>query len=157
MRNLLIVFIIITTPLFANAQSFNPSQIKPRNSPFPMNDDRPPQLVQLPTMKPISSLSHIEKAQAKLTREEQKLIKLARKAWDQEDNLKKEQEQLKILENTSESNNEPDHQERIENAKKQIVKSQDKLNKVKAEVESESKKVEDLEKAIEEAKFTRHE
>ena len=156
MKNLLIMLILVTIPFFTNAQGFNPSQIQLRNSPFPISNDRPPQLVQLPTMKPITSLSQVEKAQAKLAREEQKLIKLARKAWDQEDNLKKEQEQLKIFENTLESNNDSDHQKRIENVKKQIVKSQDKLNKAKTEVESMSKKVEDLEKAIEEAKFTRH-
>ncbi|WP_133507421.1 hypothetical protein [Flavobacterium chryseum] len=124
------------------------------NNLFPMQDERPPQLVQLPTMKPIS-VSRLQKAQTKLTREEQKLIKLARKAWDYEDDLKKEQEQLKNIENAPESSNDPDHQKKIEKLKQQIVKSQEKVSKAKAEVESETIKVESLEKAIETAKFTR--
>ncbi|MFB3389422.1 hypothetical protein [Flavobacterium sp. LAR06] len=151
----LVVIIIMILPLYINAQNFNPSkaQFTPRH-PFGIGDEKPPQLVQLPTMKPLSTLTHVEKAQAKLAREEQKLIKLARKAWDLEDDLKKEQELLKNLENTKDRSN--DHQKRIEKLKLQIAKSQDKVNESKAEVESESKKVEDLEKAIEEAKYTRH-
>jgi peptidoglycan hydrolase CwlO-like protein len=154
MRTFLIAMILMIIPFFSNAQSFNSSKMQPRTNPLPMEDERPPQLVQLPTMKPIS-INRVEKAQAKLTREEQKLIKLARKAWDQEDDLKKEQEQLKNLEYDPKSSNDLNHQKKIEKLKQQIVKSQEKLNKTKAEVESESKKVENLEKAIETAKYTR--
>lgn len=157
MRIRLVVIIIMILPLYINAQNFNPSkaQFTPRH-PFGIGDEKPPQLVQLPTMKPLSTLTQIEKAQAKLVREEQKLIKLSRKAWDLEDDLKKKQELLKNIENTRDRSNDPDHQKRIEKLKLQIAKSQDKVNESKAEVESESKKVEDLEKAIEEAKYTRH-
>ncbi|MBF4467139.1 hypothetical protein [Flavobacterium sp. LC2016-12] len=157
MRIRLVVIIIMILPLYINAQSFNPSKIQftPRH-PFGIGDEKPPQLVQLPAMKPLSTLTQIEKAQAKLAREEQKLIKLARMAWDLEDDLKKEQEQLKTLENDPDTSNDPDHQKRIEKLKQQIAKSQDKVNESKAEVKSESKKVEDLEKAIEEAKYTRY-
>lgn len=115
-----------------------------------------PDTPKLETVKPIATLTHVEKAQAKSKREEQKLIKLARKAWDLEDDLKKEQEQLKNLENAPESSNNPDHQKDIEKLKQQIARSQDKVNKAKAEVESETKKVEELEKAIETTKYTRH-
>ncbi|TPG39283.1 hypothetical protein [Flavobacterium pectinovorum] len=154
MRNLFIVLIITIIPLFANAQGFNQSQL--RNGTLMGVDERAPQLVQLPTMKPIVTLNHVEKAKAKLAREEQKLIKMARKAWDKEDDLKKEQEQLKTLENASQNSNDPNHQKKIETLKKQIAKSQEKVNEAKKEIELESKKVEDLENAIDDAKYTRH-
>lgn len=157
MRTLLITLKIIILPLFVNAQTFNPPTRQfNQNLLFGVRDEKPPKLVELPTMKPISTLTQIEKAQAKLEREEQKLIKLARKAWGLEDDLKKEQGLLKNLENTPEKSNNPEYQKNKENLKKQIAKSQDKVNKVKEEVELESKKVEELEKAIETAKFTRH-
>lgn len=156
MRNLLIVFTVMIMPIFANAQSFNPSQQVLLHRTVMGIDERAPQLVQLPTMKPIVTLNHVEKAKTKLAREEQKLIKMARKAWDKEDDLKKEQDQLKTLENASQNNNDADHQKKIEALKKQIAKSQEKVNQAKIEVELESKKVEDLEKAIDDAKYTRH-
>lgn len=156
MKNLFIVFTVMIMPIFANAQSFNPSQQVLLHGTVMGIDEKAPQLVQLPTMKPIVTLNHVEKAKAKLAREEQKLIKIARKAWDKEDDLKKEQDQLKTLENASQNNNDPDHQKKIEALKKQIAKSQEKVNQAKIEVELESKKVEDLEKAIDDAKYTRH-
>lgn len=42
---------------------------------------------------------------------------------------------------------------KLKNLKKKIAKSQDKLNKVKIEVDSKSKKLKDMEKAIEESKL----
>jgi chromosome segregation ATPase len=71
--------------------------------------------------------------------------------------FKKKQDNLKTLENTPENSNDPTHQKKIEIAKKQIAKSQDKLNEAKKDVESGLKKVENLEKKIQEAKFTRQE
>ncbi|WP_132011686.1 hypothetical protein [Flavobacterium sp. 90] len=156
MKNLLIVLIVMIMPIFVNAQSFNPNPSQQVLHGLMGVDERAPQLVQLPTMKPIVTLNHVEKAKAKLAREEQKLIKMARKAWDKEDDLKKEQDQLKTLENASQNSNDPDHQKKIEALKKQIAKSQEKVNQAKIEVELESKKVEELEKAIEDAKYTRH-
>lgn len=155
MRTFLIIMILIITPLFSNAQSFNPSGIRPKTNPLSNEDERPPQLVQLPTMKPISTLSRVEKAKAKLEREEQKLIKLARKAWDKEDDLKKQQEQLNRLETATVNIDNPDHQKEIEKCKKQIAQSKDEFDKAKSDVEINTKKVEELEKAIEEAKYTR--
>ena len=150
---LIILILMMTMPFFTNAQVDYSMQL-------PIYDawGRPierPKTPQLETVKPLS-LNRVEKAKAKLAREEQKLIKLARKAWDLEDDLKKEEQLLKNLENTPENSNDPDHQKRIKQTKQQITKSQDKLNKAKIDVESSSKKVEGLEKAIEEVKFTRH-
>ncbi|WP_026728654.1 hypothetical protein [Flavobacterium denitrificans] len=154
MRNLLIAIIIILLPLFVKSQNFNYQQYTMRPNPLTGTVDRP-KLPELETVKPIS-LNSIEKLQAKLTREEQKLVKLARKTWDQEEELKKEQEQLKNLENDSQNSNDPEHQKKIKALKKQIANSQYKVDQAKAEVALASKKVEDLEKAIEDYKFTRH-
>jgi hypothetical protein len=156
MKTHLIIMTIMILPIFMNAQSFNPPQIRPTTTIFPMQEQRPQVPEIMPTMKPLYR-SSVENAKVKLATEERKLIKLARKAWEQEDDLKKEQENLNKLENTPENSNDPAHQKKIEIAKKQIVKSHDKLNKVKKDVESSSKKAEDLEKKIEEAKFTRQE
>ncbi len=164
MKNLFILLIVIITPLFANSQVRYSSQFSVRDlvtgSPIDPLTGRPiqqhPEAPKLETVKPIATLTHVEKAKAKLAREEQKLIKMARKAWDKEDDLKKEQDQLKTLENASQNSNDPDHQKKIEALKKQIAKSQEKVNQAKIEVELESKKVEDLEKAIDDAKYTRH-
>lgn len=142
-------------PIFANAQRFNRPRIDSPNPLFPMQE-KSPKLPQLETVKPLS-LNRVEKTKAKLAREEQKLVKLARKTWDQEDNLKKEQKQLQDLENNPKNSNDPYHQKNIDKCKKQIAKSQNKLNEAKTELELRSKKVEDLEKAVEEAKFTRKE
>jgi len=155
MKTLLIAIIIITFPLFVNAQNFKPPQILPSNNIFPMQQQRP-QVPQMPTMKP-PSRSRVENAKAKLVREEQKLIKLAKKTWEKEAYLKTKQEKLKNLENTPENSNDPNLQKNIEIAKKQIAKSQDKLNEVKTKMEISSKKVEAFEIAVEEAKFKREE
>lgn len=150
------IAMMMTLAHFVNAQVLNSSkmQLNPL-IPFRNGDEKPPQLVQLPTMTPLPTLTNIEKAQAKLAREEQKLIKLARNAWDLEDGLKKEQDQLKNLENVPEKSSDPDHQKRIKELKQQIAKSQKELDKAKIEVQVSTKKVEDLEKAIDGAKFTR--
>nr|WP_315195233.1 hypothetical protein [uncultured Flavobacterium sp.] len=155
MKTFLTVITMLILPHFMNAQSFSPSQIKPQNDIFPMQE-RNPRLPQMPTIKPLYR-SRIENAEAKLAKENRKLTKLAKKAWKHEDDFKKKQENLKKLENIPENSDNPGYQKKIEIAKKQIAKSQDKLNEAKKDVESGSKKVEDLEKKIEEAKFTRQE
>jgi multidrug resistance efflux pump len=119
-------------------------------------ENKRPEISQTSTVKPIYR-SRAENAQAKLAIEERKLIKLAKKAWEKEADLKKEKENLKILESTLENNNNPNRQKKIEKSKKQIVKSQDKLNKAKTEVDSKTKKVEDMEKGIEAYKLKRKE
>jgi predicted RNase H-like nuclease (RuvC/YqgF family) len=163
MKSLLIVLIVMIMPLFVKAQVDYSMQSPLRDpitggliNPITRTPTQRPNTPKLETVKPIATLTNVEKAKAKLAREEQKLIKLSRKEWDLEDDLKNEQEQLKNLENTLESSNDPDHQKKIEKLKQQIANSQDKINKAKTEVESESKKVDDLEKAIETAKYTRH-
>lgn len=155
MRTFLITMIIVTLPLFVKAQNYNfPGPQFDQTPVFMRGNDRPPQLVQLPTMKPISR-NRIENAQAKLVIKEQKLTKMARKTWDKEVDLKAKQEELKSIENATENSNNPDHQKNIEKCKKQIAKSQDEVDKAKMELEVESKKVQAFEKAIEEAKYTR--
>ena len=148
--------VIFILPLFMRAQNFNPSQIKPSyDVVFPMQD-RNPKLPQMPTIKPLYR-SPIGNLEAKLEKENSKLTKLAKKAWKQEDDFEKKQENLKNLENTPENSTNPGHENQIEIAKKQIAKSQNKLNEAKKDVESSLKKVENLENKIEEAKFTRQE
>jgi hypothetical protein len=154
MRTRLIVMIIMTLPLFVNAQNFNPPQPKMQDPLFNQWENKRPELPQTPTVKPLYR-SRAENAQAKLVKEEQKLIKLAKKAWGKEADLKKEKENLKNLESTPDNSNNPNHQKKIEKSKKQIAKSQDKLNKAKAEVDSMSKKVKDIEIAVEAAKLKR--
>jgi hypothetical protein len=83
MKTLLMVIIMLILPLFMNAQSFSPSQIKPQHDIFPMQE-RNPKLPQMPTIKPLYR-SRIENAEAKLAKENRKLMKLAKKAWKQED------------------------------------------------------------------------
>jgi hypothetical protein len=156
MRTRLIVMIIMILPLFVNAQNFNPPKPQMQDPLFNQWENKRPELPQTPTVKPLYR-SRAENAQVKLAIEERKLIKLAKKAWEKEADLKKEKENLKNLENTPDAKNNPYHQTKIEIAKKQIAKSQDKLNKVKTEVDSKSKKVEDMEKAIEAAKLKREE
>jgi hypothetical protein len=157
MRTSLITIIIIILPLFVKAQNYNLPSPQFNQTPFFMHgDDRPPQLVKLPTLKPISR-NRIENAEAKLVLKEQKLTKMARNTWDKEADLKAKQEELKNLENTAENNNNPDHQKKIEKCKKKIAKSQDEVDKAKVKLELESKKVEAFEKSIEEAKQTRQE
>jgi hypothetical protein len=147
--------IITILPLFANAQNFNSSQIKPQNNVHSFGLEPSPKVPEImPTMKPLYR-NRVENAKAKLAREEQKLIKLARKTWEKEADLKTKQEKLKNLENTPENSNDPNLQKNIEKCKKQIAKSQNTLDKEKIKLESRSKKVEDFELAIEEAKFKR--
>ena len=153
MRIRLIVMIITILPLFVNAQSFNPSQIRPQNNVGPMGIEPRPKVPEImPSMKPLYR-SRIENVKAKVAREEQKLIKQAKKTWEKEDDLKTKQEKLKNLINTTENNNDPNLEKNIAICKKQIVKSQDTLDKEKIKLESRSKKVEDLELATKEAKF----
>ena len=135
-------------PLFVDAQNFNPPKPKMQDPLFNQWENKRPEIPQTPTVKPLYR-SRTENAQAKLADEERKLIKLAKKAWEKEADLKKEKENLKNLENTPENSNNYNHQKKIEKSKKQIAKSQDKLNKAKTEVDLKSKKVEELEIAIE--------
>ena len=153
MRIRLIVMIITILPLFSNAQNFNPSQIQPQNNVGPMGIEPRPKVPEImPTMKPLYR-SRVENAKAKVAREEQKLIKQAKKTWKKDDDLKTKQEKLKNLINTPGNSNEPNLQKNIEKCKKQIIKSQYTLDKEKIKLESRSKKVEDLELATKEAKF----
>lgn len=156
MRTNLLVMIIMILPLFVNAQNYNLPKPKIQVPLFNQRENKHPELPKTPAIKPLYR-SRTENAQAKLVKEEQKLIKLAKKAWEKEVDLKKEKENLKYLESTRENSNDPNHQKKIEKTKKQIAKSQDKLNKAKAKVDSKSKKVEDLEIAIEAAKLKRKE
>lgn len=73
------------------------------------------------------------------------------------DDLKTKQEKLLNLENNLKNTNDSDYKKNIERTKEQIVKVQNELNKVKTLIESRSKKVADLEIAMEEAKFKREE
>lgn len=154
-RLIVMIIIIIILPFFANAQNFNPSQIQPQNNVGPMGIESRPKVPEImPTMKPLYR-SRLENAKAKVAREEQKLIKQAKKTWKKEDDLKTKQEKLKNLVNAAGNSNDPNIQKKIEKYKKQIAKSQDTLDKEKIKLESRSKKVEDLELAAEEAKFKR--
>ncbi|MBA4276527.1 hypothetical protein [Flavobacterium sp.] len=156
MRTRLIIMIIMILPLFVDAQNFNPPKPQMQDPLFNLWGNKRPELPQTPTVKPLYR-SRAENAQAKLAIEERKLIKIAKKAWAKEADLKKEKENLKNLENTPETDNNAYHQKKIEKSKKQIAKSQDKLNKLKTEVDSKSKKVENMEKAIEAAKLKKEE
>ena len=156
MRSRLIVMIIMILPLLVNAQNFNPPKPKIQDPLFNQLENKRSELPQTPTVKPLYR-SRAENAQAKLANEERKLIKLAKKAWAKEADLKKEKENLKNLENTPEASNNAYNQKKIEKLKKQIAKSQNKLNNVKTEVDLKTKKVEDMEIAIEAAKLKRKE
>ena len=79
-------------------------------------ENKRPELPQMPTVKPLYR-SRAENAQAKLTNEESKLIKLAKKAWEKEADLKKEKENLKNLESTPQSSNNPNNQKKLKNLK----------------------------------------
>ncbi|MWB95685.1 hypothetical protein GON26_15060 [Flavobacterium sp. GA093] len=151
----LIVILILLFPFFVNAQNFKPVQIQPPfelgTSPF---TPRNPKLPQLETVKPISQ-SHVQNMRSKLARKEQEIIKLEKKIWADEDDLKEKLKNLENLENATENSNDPDHQKKIENSKKQIAKSQSKLNEAEVKLKLKLKKLEDLEKALEEAKFKR--
>ncbi|MBF4506805.1 hypothetical protein IRZ83_08990 [Flavobacterium sp. JLP] len=153
MKTLLITFIITILPLFANAQVDYNMQI-PLHDPITGAPMQRPNTPKLETVKPLSR-NHIERAQAKLIKEEQKLVKLAEKRWEKEADLKAKQLKLQNLEKTAKSGNDSGYQKDIEKYKKEIAKSQDELNEIKTEVELMSKKVEEFEKAIEEAKLTR--
>lgn len=108
MKTRLIVMIIIILPLFVNAQNFNPPKPKMQDPLFNQWENKRPELPQTPTVKPLYR-SRAENAQVKLAIEERKLIKLAKKTWAKEADLKKEKENLKNLENTPVNNNNPYH------------------------------------------------
>jgi hypothetical protein len=139
--------------LYANAQKFDSTQIRPNlSNPF-LEGEKSPKVPEItPTLKPIYR-SRVENAKSKLLREEQKLIKLARKTWDKEADLKAKKEDLINLENTAKNSNNPSIQRNIDKYKKQIAHEQDILDKEKLKVEILSKKVADFELAIEEARF----
>ncbi|MCV9933995.1 hypothetical protein OIU80_17065 [Flavobacterium sp. LS1R47] len=107
-------------------------------------------------LKPLSR-NRIENAEAKLVREERKLKKLENEAQEKKDDLKTKQEKLLNLKNALKNTNNSDRQKNIERTKEQIAKIQNELNKIKILIESRSKKVTDLEIAMEEAKFKREE
>lgn len=147
--------IIILLPFFINAQSFNPTKLRPSYDFGRASlESRPKQPETLPTMKPLN-LSSKDVAKAKLAREEQKLIKIARKTWGIEANLKKEQEKLVQLEKSLKTNDNYKLLKEIETYKKQIAKSNDKLSKAKIILELRTEKVKNIELAIEELKFKR--
>lgn len=112
-----------------------------------------PNTPKLETVKPLSR-NYKEKMQAKLEKEERKLIKLAAKSWEIELDLRAEKKALKTLENNT---NDPDLQKNTEKQKQVIVKIEENLKRVKTEEEISSKKVADLELAVEDAKFKRTE
>ena len=149
--------LIIVFPLFVTAQNFNPPKYTPpmQNEMFPwMYDRAKPQKVEI--VKPYSRNS-VENAEAKLAKEERKLKKLGNKVWDIEADLKIKIKNLQHLENTSQNNNDSNLQKNIEKCKKEITESQDKLNNAKVELELSSKRAEELEKAVQDAKFIRTE
>jgi hypothetical protein len=149
--------LIIVLPLFVTAQNFNPPKYRPplQDQMFLMMYDRPkPQKVEI--VKPYSRNS-VENAEAKLAKEERKLKKLGNKVWDIEADLKTKNKNLQLLENAPENSNDSNRQKNIEKCKKQIAESQDKLNNAKIELELSSKRAEELEKAVEDAKFIRTE
>ena len=115
-----------------------------------------PNTPKLETVRPISTLTRVEKAQAKLAREERKLIKLVHEEREKEADLKSKKEKLTNLENTPENNRDSSYPKNVETAKNRVAKSQEELDNVRAKIELGSKKVEDLEKAVKETKFTRH-
>lgn len=81
------------------------------------------------------------------------MIKLARKTWDKEAYLKAKKEHLIDLKNAAKNSDNSNLQKNIEKYRKQIAKSQEILDKEKIKVTLLSKKVEDLELAIEEARY----
>lgn len=163
MRSLFITLIIITLPLFVNAQvpeifkeaSRNIGRQQAEKILYPMQKQYP-ELPKTPSFKPLYR-NRIENAEAKLVREERKLKKLENEAQEKKDDLKTNQEKLLNLENAFKNTNDSDYQKNIERHKEQIAKIQNELNKVKILIESRSKKVADLEIAMEDAKFKREE
>lgn len=153
MRTHLIVLITTLLSLFATAQNFDPSKIRPNlGNPF-LEREKSPKVPEItPTLKPIYR-SRIENAKSKLQREEQKLIKLARKTWYKEAALKAKKEQLTDLKNAAKNSDNSNLQKNIEKYRKQIAKSQEILDKEKIKVTLLSKKVAEFELAIEEARY----
>nr|WP_294781169.1 hypothetical protein [uncultured Flavobacterium sp.] len=152
MKTRLIVLLIILLPFFSNAQADYSMQL-PIHDPItgrPMSRQNTPKLE---TVKPLSR-NYKEKVQAKLEKEERKLVKLAEKSWEIELDLRAEKTTLKTLENNT---NNPDHEKNIAKQKELITKLDEELKKAKAEEEISSKKVADLELALEDAKFKRTE
>ena len=155
MRTRFIVLIIILFPFCVNAQI--KYEGNPGVNPYAVNDNkRSPEVINYPTVKPLYR-NRIEVVQAKLAKEEQKLIKLDRNAWEIQSKIKKEKENIKVIKNTSDKINDSSIQKKIENSEKKIVKYQDKLKKAKKEIDLSFKKVEDLEKAIDQVRVNREE
>ena len=150
-----IIVLLLLLPFFVSSQNLNPPSFKNLipNTVSTSIYDRPI-LPKLETVKPIHP-SRKEISKAKLRRKEQKLIQLARKAWEIELNLKSNQKDLTKLESTLEENNTSDFQKNIEKIKMQIAKNSLKLSKAKTKVDLKSKEVKDLEAAIENSKFIR--
>ncbi|MCV9929872.1 hypothetical protein OIU83_19585 [Flavobacterium sp. LS1R49] len=166
MRSLFITLIIITLPLFANAQTHHFITDTEKNKMLNQARNQAEQKLQqqnsyielpkTPSFKPLYR-NRIENAEAKLVREERKLKKLENEAQEKKDNLKAKQEKLLNLENALKNTNDSDYQKNIERTKEQIAEVQNELNKVKILIESRSKKIADLEIAMEDAKFKREE
>lgn len=152
MKIQLIALLIMFLPIFAHAQADYSMQM-PINDPITGRPTYRPNTPKLETVKPLSR-NNKEKAQAKLEKEERKLIKLAEKSWKIELGLREQRAKLKDVENNT---SDPDFKTNLEKHQKLITKSEDELKEAKAEEEISSKKVADLEKAAEEAKFKRTE
>lgn len=147
--------IIIIIPFYINAQTFDTPKIQPSQSFISGSFVTKPKTPEtLPTMKSLY-LNKVEIAKAKLTREENKLIKLARVTWQKEIIVRKEEEKLNKLENSLKLDNNPDIPKKIENCKKQIARSKNKLSKAKNKENLKSEKVKKLDLAIEASKFER--
>lgn len=152
MKIRLIVLILLLLPIFVHAQYDYSMQMPIRDPSTGMPMSRP-NTPKLETVKPLSR-NYKEKMQAKLEKEERKLVKLAEKSWKIELDLREKKATLKTLENNT---NDPDHEKNVEKQKEQILKIEEDLKKAKAEEEISSKKVADLELAVEDAKFRRTE
>ncbi|MCR4031596.1 MULTISPECIES: hypothetical protein [Flavobacterium] len=152
MKTRFFLLLIIILPFFSHAQ-VDYSMQSPIHDPITGMPMSRPNTPKLETVKPLSR-NYKEKMQAKLEKEERKLIKLAAKSWEIELDLRAEKKALKTLENNT---NDPDLQKNTEKQKQVIVKIEENLKRVKTEEEISSKKVADLELAVEDAKFKRTE
>lgn len=149
-----LITLLLLLSFGATAQNFNPSALmpQPQNALFPMMDQRP-KVLGLETMKPISK-NYKEKMQAKLDREEKKLVKLAEKSWQIELDLRSQKTKLKTLEDNL---NDPDRDKKIEKQKQLIARIEEELKVAKAEEEISAKKVTNLQLVVEDSKFVRTE
>ena len=148
MKTRFFLLLIIILPFFSHAQ-VDYSMQSPIHDPITGMPMSRPNTPKLETVKPLSR-NYKEKMQAKLEKEERKLIKLAAKSWEIELDLRAEKKALKTLENNT---NDPDLQKNTEKQKQVIVKIEENLKRAKTEEEISSKKVADLELAVEDAKF----